>query len=96
VFEAQACWHFFSASLLVVYEGAARGASEARPTVTLIDFAHTFACAGATNAEGSDADACASPEPRPSGRDENFLAGLRSLMSMLQQVAAEVGSGGAS
>jgi 1D-myo-inositol-tetrakisphosphate 5-kinase/inositol-polyphosphate multikinase len=74
VYEAQASWHFFSASLLVVYEGAAAHPDQADPRVTLIDFAHTFPVVGDGAASG------------PSGRDQNFLDGLTSLTRVLQDL----------
>ena len=50
VAERQSAYHFFSASVLLLYEGAACGAPEARVSVRLIDFAHAFPagvhCAG--------------------------------------------------
>jgi len=42
VFQQQQLWHFFSASVLLVYEGQATAAVQARPAVRLIDFAHAF------------------------------------------------------
>lgn len=42
VFEHQQYYHFYSASVLLLYEGAAKCAADARPAVSLIDFAHTF------------------------------------------------------
>lgn len=42
LFERQTHYHFFSSSVLLLYEGAARTAAEARVCVRLIDFAHSF------------------------------------------------------
>jgi hypothetical protein len=42
VFRTQTSYHLFSASVLLLYEGAARCAAEARVAVRLIDFAHAF------------------------------------------------------
>lgn len=36
------CWHFYSASLLVVYEGMAQSSEGLRVSCSLIDFAHSF------------------------------------------------------
>lgn len=36
------CWHFYSASLLVVYEGMAQSGEDAKVGCSLIDFAHSF------------------------------------------------------
>lgn len=40
------CWHFYSASLLVVYEGTAQSSEDLRVRCSLIDFAHSFFAAG--------------------------------------------------
>jgi 1D-myo-inositol-tetrakisphosphate 5-kinase/inositol-polyphosphate multikinase len=42
LFESQSAYHFYSASVLLVYEGAARSMAAARVAVRLIDFAHAF------------------------------------------------------
>lgn len=70
-FEHQIEYHFYSASLLILYEGDAANSAQARVRVRLVDFAHTFA---ATH----DGSAVV--------RDDNFLSGLRSLMSRLLTV----------
>jgi hypothetical protein len=109
-FEQQHTWHFFSASLLVVYEGAARTAAEARARVRMIDFAHSFrvaafshhhqqqqqqqqqqyrgpaaaaAAGAAAEAEAAEAAAVERGLAGPTGRDQNFLDGLNSLIAML-------------
>jgi hypothetical protein len=96
----QDCWHMFSASLLVVYEGSARTAQEARLAIRLIDFAHTFPTAKANKQQQveqqqqqqhlpSTSTSCEGQEllsaDGPRGVDENFAAGLRSLIRLLQQ-----------
>lgn len=95
----QDCWHMFSSSLLVVYEGSAATAAEARLAVRLIDFAHTFPTAKASKQQfkqqqqqqqpaiGSvgDEEQAAFSADGPCGVDENFAAGLRSLIQVLQQ-----------
>lgn len=40
------CWHFYSSSLLVIYEGTAQNSEDLRVRCSLIDFAHTFFAAG--------------------------------------------------
>ena len=40
--ERQDEFHFFSTSVLLLYEGAARRPADARPRAALIDFAHAF------------------------------------------------------
>lgn len=40
--QQQTTFHFFSASLLLTYEGAAAGADEVAVRVRLVDFAHAF------------------------------------------------------
>lgn len=81
-FGRQTEFAFYSASVLIVYDGGAGVGVEAaggghapaslpcdpRPCVYLCDFAHTFAVTGA--------------------RDTNFEAGLTSLVSVLDGVAA--------
>jgi len=42
LFEHQTSYHFFSASVLLLYEGAAQSAADASVAVRLIDFAHAF------------------------------------------------------
>lgn len=82
VFERQASYHFFSSSVLLLYEGAARSATEARVAVRLIDFAHAFPTDCTEGVSGPDA---------------NTLAGLRGLISAVEAAAAapvdESGSG---
>lgn len=70
-FERQFEFHFYSASLLVLYEGDAANSAQARVRVRLVDFAHTFP---------------ATHYGSPGVRDDNFLSGLRSLMSRLLTV----------
>ena len=41
-FESQTDFHFFSASVLILYEGAAKRAEDAHVQVKLVDFAHTY------------------------------------------------------
>jgi hypothetical protein len=84
----QDCWHMFSASLLVVYEGSARTAQEARLATRLIDFAHTFPTTKAKQQLQHDLSREEAPVVSgdgPCGVDENFLAGLRSLIQVLRQ-----------
>jgi hypothetical protein len=86
----QDCWHMFSASLLVVYEGSARTAQEARLATRLIDFAHTFPTAQYKQQQQqqvfSKGEVPAASGDGPCGVDENFLAGLCSLIQVLRQV----------
>lgn len=42
VFEKQNRWHLYSASALLVYEGAAECREQLRPRLWLVDFAHAF------------------------------------------------------
>jgi 1D-myo-inositol-tetrakisphosphate 5-kinase/inositol-polyphosphate multikinase len=70
-FERQVDFHFYSASLLILYEGDAANSAQARVRVRLVDFAHTFP---------------ATHYGSPGVRDDNFLSGLRSLMSRLLTV----------
>ena len=46
-FESQTEFHFFSASVLILYEGAAKRAEDAHVQVKLVDFAHTYWGVGA-------------------------------------------------
>ena len=46
-FESQTEFHFFSASVLILYEGAAKRAEDAHVQVKLVDFAHTYWDVGA-------------------------------------------------
>uniref|UniRef100_A0A383WJ42 Inositol polyphosphate multikinase n=1 Tax=Tetradesmus obliquus TaxID=3088 RepID=A0A383WJ42_TETOB len=95
----QDCWHMYSSSLLVVYEGSAATAAEARLATRLIDFAHTFPTAKASKLlhkqqqqqqqpviriDAKEEQAALSADG-PCGVDENFAAGLRSLIQVLQQ-----------
>ena len=68
-FESQTDFHFYSASVLILYEGDAQGADDANVRVRLVDFAHTFS----TDRESGD-------EYVVSGKDENFTNGLKSLV----------------
>jgi hypothetical protein len=72
VFRRQAGYHFFSASVLMLYEGAAQTAGEARASVRLIDFAHAFPAAAHGGA----------------GPDTNFLGGLTGLIAAIEEVVA--------
>lgn len=45
-FQTQREFFFYSSSVLIVYEGDAESAEEARVTIKLVDFAHTFASDG--------------------------------------------------
>lgn len=65
--------------VLLLYEGDAASAEEAKVRVRMVDFAHTFGAEG--GAEGA--------------RDANFLAGLRALLARLRalvhaQLAADL------
>lgn len=40
------CWHLYSASLLLVYDGMAPEGQDVRVRCSLIDFSHTFFAAG--------------------------------------------------
>lgn len=85
VFEQQTCWHLFSASLLLVYEGAAGCPADARLRVRLIDFAHAFTTvASSRGAAGGDEEAPAAAAGPVRGPDQNFLDGLVSLIKALQ------------
>jgi hypothetical protein len=85
----QDCWHMFSASLLVVYEGSAHTAQEVRLATRLIDFAHTFPTAKfrqwQQQQDVSGGEAPVVSGDGPCGVDENLLAGLRSLIQVLRQ-----------
>jgi cytochrome c biogenesis protein ResB len=86
--SGQDCWHMFSASLLVVYEGSARTAQEARLATRLIDFAHTFPTVQYRQQQQQDVSQEEAPVVSgdgPCGVDANFLAGLRSLIQVLRQ-----------
>jgi len=99
-FELQREFHFYSASILILYEGDAEEAENANVRVRLVDFAHTFKVGGIEDgtssalmapatvpADGDDEDAAAAVEmPRPS-QDENFLRGLTSVISRLSSVS---------
>eukprot|EP00879_Flechtneria_rotunda_P024184 GHRR01025632.1.p1 GENE.GHRR01025632.1~~GHRR01025632.1.p1 ORF type:complete len:280 (+),score=86.93 GHRR01025632.1:597-1436(+) len=87
VFQHQKCWHFYSASLLVVYEGAARTAAEARLVLKLIDFAHTFPLEPRNTLS---AESALGGVAGPAGVDDNFLSGLNSLINTLQAAAQQV------
>lgn len=63
-FEIQEDFHFYSASILILYEGDAEGSSDANVRVRLVDFAHTF----------STEDALVI------GKDKNFTRGLKAVM----------------
>lgn len=45
-FQAQREFYFYSSSVLLIYEGDAETEEEARVTIKLVDFAHTFASDG--------------------------------------------------
>ena len=75
-FRRQTSYRFFSASALVLYEGAARSAAETRVVVRLIDFAHAFPTA---LPQVSDSD----------GPDDNTLAGLTALREACEATAME-------
>lgn len=74
---SQTAFAFYSASVLIVYEGAAglegeeegEGGDGPAPAVRLCDFAHTYC-------------------PCPPALDSNFAAGLTSLIAALDAVAA--------
>jgi hypothetical protein len=86
IFKVQQQWHFYSASILVVYEGRANTAQGARLSVKLVDFAHAFQTAGAL-ADASCAQCNAGPKGlAPSGLDLNFLMGLQSLIGQLEKL----------
>lgn len=52
--QRQTSFQFYQASVLLVYEGTAEGIEDAKLTVKLVDFAHTFgACAGANPGDPS-------------------------------------------
>lgn len=53
-FSGQGSLQFFASSVLLVYEGAARSAAEARTAVRFVDFAHVFLASGSSG-DGSDA-----------------------------------------
>jgi len=95
-FQVQKEFHLYSASLLFLYEGDARGAEETNVRVRLVDFAHTFAVGGDTgngNGGGSDlnggGDSVATNNKIDSQGDidENFLGGLRAIASKLNSVS---------
>lgn len=77
IFGAQASWRLYSASVLLLYEGAARGAGEAAVSVALVDFAHAFSVGSGSSGDGA-----------PTGRDENVLAGLHGLRRAVQELLA--------
>ena len=99
-FELQSEFHLYSASLLILYEGDARGPEEANVRVRLVDFAHTFQ----TNPDDDDDDDCngggggvdevpidsqpPAPQSSLSGIDENFLGGLRAIATRLTAVSS--------
>lgn len=72
-FEVQEEFHFYSASLLILYEGDAQGAEGANVRVRLVDFAHTFHMGEGDHGEG--------------GVDDNFLGGMKAITSRLNVVS---------
>ncbi|KAL4424338.1 hypothetical protein ABPG75_001639 [Micractinium tetrahymenae] len=99
-FAMQRDFHFYSSSVLVLYEGGAASPEGAKVRVRLVDFAHTFFQGEALSRSASASDGGAAPAPeRPAGsgnaadlgrqrrrRDTNFLAGLRALLARLRVV----------
>jgi hypothetical protein len=92
-FQVQTEFHLYSASLLLLYEGDARGAEETNVRVRLVDFAHTFALGsggGATKDGNSDTEGEEEEQQKKRDRndiDENFLGGLRAIASRLNAVS---------
>jgi hypothetical protein len=73
-----AAYHAYSASALLLYEGAARAPADARVRLRLIDFAHAFP---------------AGSHPGCRGPDANLRAGLEGLAAALDEAAADGGPG---
>ena len=96
-FRRQREFQFYSASVLILYEGDATGSEDAYVRVRLVDFAHTFRVGGETREDGGgDADAGAGAGGEPGGEpvgdggaalDDNFRAGLGSLITRLTAVS---------
>jgi hypothetical protein len=77
-------FRLFSASALIVYEGAATRAEDARPRVVLVDFAHAFptsdrGAAGGTGGENND-----ETNAPLAGPDANTAAGVEGLMAAIE------------
>ena len=68
--ERQRLFHFYSASLLVLYDGAAETADDLNLDLKLIDFAHAHQ----------------PPTGQAGTRDDNFIGGLRSLSEVLREI----------
>lgn len=99
-FRTQREFHFYSASILILYEGDAQGHADANVRVRFVDFAHTFHVGGAEatpvtdNVSRSAAMAAARsvlvPEGEASpvtGTDDNFLGGMRALITRLTSLS---------
>jgi hypothetical protein len=90
-FHVQQEFHFYSASVLLLYEGDATDAAEANVRVRLVDFAHTFP----TWQPGREGHKNARPEKSPhplsvggvplplASLDANFAEGLSALLMRL-------------
>ncbi|KAL6058532.1 Guanylyl cyclase-activating protein 1 [Balamuthia mandrillaris] len=67
-FEHQKDFHFYSSSVLLIYDGKADRSSTQHLDVRLVDFAHTFPA---------------------KTKDENYLAGLKILIGLLEEIKQE-------
>lgn len=79
-------WHLYSSSLLLLYEGAARCPTEAKPRLRIVDFAHAFPVRESSGPASATATVATSAAAH--GVDVNFLAGLDGLIESLQLAAA--------
>lgn len=80
VFREQQAWRFFSSSVLIVYEGAARAPAEANVCIRLIDFAHAFSLEALCGKQQQQQQACV-----VSGPDTNFLRGLLGIQDVIEK-----------
>jgi hypothetical protein len=98
VFQQQQLWHFCSASVLLVYEGEATAALQARPAVRLIDFAHAFPTAqfrewlarhgGEVQQQQQQQQRLAGTAPGAAGHNSSSSDGQPQLQQMLAALAA--------
>ena len=86
--EGQSDFALHSASVLLLFEGdpASAASSGLRPSLRVVDFAHSFVTCG----DEEDAHHPATPHPSLVGRvDENFAAGLAALAEAFEAAARE-------
>jgi 1D-myo-inositol-tetrakisphosphate 5-kinase/inositol-polyphosphate multikinase len=90
VLKEQQAWRFFSSSVLIVYEGAARTPAAVNVRIRLIDFAHAFplnACCGKLQQQGA-----AATTHVLSGPDMNSYHGLLGIKAAVEEALVQLKS----